>query len=90
MKYQLETIPVWEAYEKEGECPLCELVEKLESHYVDFFLGHSVMVTNRGLHTTCNCNSQQNRLTPDCPDTVTREIPSEAIYLYDPENCKWY
>ena len=44
MKYQLETIPVWEAYEKEGECPLCELVEKLERHYVDFFLGHSVMV----------------------------------------------
>jgi hypothetical protein len=44
MKYKLETIPVWEAYEKEGECPLCELVEKLQSHYVDFFLGHSVMV----------------------------------------------
>jgi len=44
MKYQLETIPVWEAYEKEGECPLCALVEKLERHYVDFFLGNSVMV----------------------------------------------
>ncbi len=44
MKYQLETIPVWEAYEKEGECPLCTLVEKLESHYADFFLGNSVMI----------------------------------------------
>ena len=44
MKYQLETIPVWEAYEKEGECPVCILEEKTEKHYVDFFLGNSVMV----------------------------------------------
>ncbi len=51
---------------------------------------HSVMVTNRGLHTSCNGNSQQNRLTPDCPDMVTKEIPSEAIYLYDPDNKEWY
>ncbi len=51
---------------------------------------HSVMVTNRGLHTSCNGNSQQNRLTPDWPDTVTREIPSEAIYLYEPESREWY
>jgi len=51
---------------------------------------HSVMVTNRGLHTSCNGNSQQNRLTPDWPDTVTREVPSEAIYLYDPDRDEWY
>ncbi len=51
---------------------------------------HSIMVTNRGLHTSCNGNSQQNRLTPDWPDTVTKEIPTEAIYLYDPENNEWY
>ncbi|OQA57277.1 MAG: N,N'-diacetylchitobiose phosphorylase [Candidatus Omnitrophica bacterium ADurb.Bin277] len=51
---------------------------------------HSVMVTNRGLHTSCNGNSQQNRLTPDWPDTVTREIPSEAIYLYEPDSGEWY
>lgn len=51
---------------------------------------HSVMVTNRGLHTSCNGNSQQNRLTPDWPDMVTREVPSEAIYLYDPEDNEWY
>ena len=38
---------------------------------------HSVMVTNRGLHTSCNGNSQQNRLTPDWPDTVTKEIPTD-------------
>ncbi|MBU0605997.1 MAG: hypothetical protein KKH77_06895 [Candidatus Omnitrophica bacterium] len=51
---------------------------------------HSVMVTNRGLHTSCNGNSQQNRLTPDWADTVTREIPSEAIYLYDEAGNEWY
>ncbi len=51
---------------------------------------HSVMVTNRGLHTSCNGNSQQNRLTPDWPDTVTKEMPAEAIYLYDVDSKEWY
>ncbi|MBI4372100.1 MAG: hypothetical protein HY585_00025 [Candidatus Omnitrophica bacterium] len=51
---------------------------------------HSVMVTNRGLHTSCNGNSQQNRLTPDWADTVTKEIPGEAIYLYDTDQKEWY
>ena len=51
---------------------------------------HSTMVTNRGLHTSCNGNSQQNRLTPDWPDTVTKEVPTEAIYLYDPDRDEWY
>jgi len=59
-------------------------------HAMSNAIGHSVMVTNRGLHTSCNGNSQQNRLTPDWPDTVTKEIPSEAIYLYDPDNNEWY
>jgi cyclic beta-1,2-glucan synthetase len=51
---------------------------------------HSVMVTNRGLHTSCNGNSQQNRLTPDWADTVTKEIPNEAIYLFEPDRELWY
>lgn len=51
---------------------------------------HSVLVTNRGLHTSSNGNSQQNRLTPDWADTVTKEIPSEAIYLYDLDQNEWY
>ncbi len=51
---------------------------------------HSVMVTNRGLHTSCNGNSQQNRLTPDWPDMVTKEVPAEAIYLYDADKKEWY
>ncbi len=59
-------------------------------HAMSNAIGHSVMVTNRGLHTSCNGNSQQNRLTPDWPDTVTKEVPSEAIYLYDPDRNEWY
>ncbi len=52
--------------------------------------GHVMVVTNRGLHTTSSVNSQQNRLTPDCPDIVTREVPGEAFYLYDPDAGQWY
>ena len=52
-------------------------------HAMSNALGHLVSVTNRGLHTTASGNSQQNRITPDWPDTVTREVPSEAFYLYD-------
>ena len=48
------------------------------------------LVTNRGLHTTANGNSQQNRITPDWPDTVTREAASEAFYLYDAERKEWF
>ncbi|MDD5437188.1 MAG: hypothetical protein PHX20_06555, partial [Candidatus Omnitrophica bacterium] len=51
---------------------------------------HSIMVTNRGLHTSSNGNSQQNRLTPDWPDIVTKEIPTEAFYLYEPDTEEWY
>ncbi|MFC1808756.1 GH36-type glycosyl hydrolase domain-containing protein [Candidatus Omnitrophota bacterium] len=50
---------------------------------------HSLMVTNRGLHTSCNGNSQQNRLTPDWPDLVGQEVPAEAIYMYDVDTNEW-
>jgi cyclic beta-1,2-glucan synthetase len=53
-------------------------------------LGQVTVVTNRGLHTTSSVNSQQNRLTPDWPDTVTRELPGEAFYLYDLDRQRWY
>lgn len=52
--------------------------------------GHVVAVTNRGLHTSASVNAQQNRLTPDCPDTVTREVPGEAFYLFDPDRGEWF
>ncbi|OGR83510.1 MAG: hypothetical protein A2636_02480 [Elusimicrobia bacterium RIFCSPHIGHO2_01_FULL_64_10] len=59
-------------------------------HALSNSLGHYVSVTNRGLHTTANGNSQQNRFTPDWADTVTREVPGEAIYLHDPESGEWF
>jgi cyclic beta-1,2-glucan synthetase len=59
-------------------------------HTMSNGLGHVVSVTNRGLHTTSSVNAQQNRLTPDWPDTVTREVPSEAFYLHDPQRREWY
>ncbi|MCA1686180.1 MAG: hypothetical protein LC745_09420, partial [Planctomycetia bacterium] len=59
-------------------------------HTMSNALGHVVSVTNRGLHTTSSVNSQQNRLTPDWPDIVTREVPAEAFYLFDPDTREWF
>jgi cyclic beta-1,2-glucan synthetase len=59
-------------------------------HTMSNALGHAVAVTNRGLHTTSSVNSQQNRLTADWSDIVTRELPSEAFYLYDPDAREWF
>ena len=43
MRYQLDTIPVWDAYKTDCECPLCLLKKQNEEMYVDSFLGASVM-----------------------------------------------
>ena len=43
MKYKLETIPVWDAFKENTECPLCLLSEKAEQRYLNFYLGSSVM-----------------------------------------------
>ena len=43
-KYELETIPIWDAFDADIECPLCLLDERSEKHYLDFFLGNSVMI----------------------------------------------
>ena len=44
MKYELETIPVWDAYRADSECPLCLLLRRAEAEFVRFYVGHSVMV----------------------------------------------
>jgi len=59
-------------------------------HVLSNALGHVVALTNRGLQTTSSGNSQQNRITPDWSDTVTREVPPEAFYLYDPATEEWF
>ena len=43
MKQHIDTIPVWEAYQADCECPLCRIRLKNEAMYVDNFLGASVM-----------------------------------------------
>ncbi len=59
-------------------------------HSMSNVLGQVTVVTNRGLNTSSSVNSQQNRLTPDWADTVTRELPGESFYLYDPNSRQWY
>ena len=39
MKYHIDTIPVWDAYHQESECPLCILYSSLEKSYIESFLG---------------------------------------------------
>ncbi|MFW5737515.1 MAG: DUF6062 family protein [Spirochaetota bacterium] len=43
MKYELQTIPVWKAFEAEPECALCHLERESEGRNVTFFLGNSIM-----------------------------------------------
>lgn len=43
MKQHIDTIPIWEAFQADCECPLCRLRLKNEAMYVDNFLGASVM-----------------------------------------------
>ncbi|WP_435011123.1 GH36-type glycosyl hydrolase domain-containing protein [Tundrisphaera lichenicola] len=59
-------------------------------HTMSNALGHVVNVTNRGLQTTSSVNAQQNRITPDWSDIVTREVPPEAFYLYDVDAKEWF
>jgi len=43
MKHHIDTIPVWDAYRTDCECPLCALEDTNEHNYVDAFMGGSVM-----------------------------------------------
>ncbi len=43
MKLKLETIPVWDAFEKDSECALCLLMEGSHKDAVAYYTGSSVM-----------------------------------------------
>ena len=43
MRYQIDTIPVWEAIEYQGDCMLCTLRAKTEAGEIERALGASVM-----------------------------------------------
>lgn len=59
-------------------------------HTLSNAVGHVLSVTNRGLHGSASVNAQQNRLTAEWADTVTRELPGEALYLLDLDDGAWY
>lgn len=44
MAYKIETISVYEVFEKKCTCPLCSLENKLEADYVDYYLGNAAML----------------------------------------------
>ena len=43
MKYHIDTIPVWDAMKRDGECLLCALERKTELGEAERYLGASVM-----------------------------------------------
>lgn len=43
MKEQIYTIPVNEIYDKDCECPLCELEKRIEKECIDYALGAAMM-----------------------------------------------
>lgn len=47
MKQHLDTIPVWDAYKADCECPLCTIFKKNEEDFVDTYLGASYMEPSR-------------------------------------------
>ena len=47
MKQHLDTIPVWDAYKKDCECPVCSIFKKNEEDFVDTYLGASYMEPSR-------------------------------------------
>ena len=44
MKYELDTIPVWDALKADTECPLCLLEKRSRNNAIRYFLGPAVMV----------------------------------------------
>ncbi|MGN1163596.1 MAG: DUF6062 family protein, partial [Candidatus Ornithospirochaeta sp.] len=43
MKIVLETIPVWDAFRKDDECPICSLMERAEEDAVSYYLSSAIM-----------------------------------------------
>jgi len=43
VKYQLETIPVWDGISSQSECFICDLMEEAQKDSISFYLGSSVM-----------------------------------------------
>ncbi|MEN8907691.1 MAG: DUF6062 family protein [Clostridiales bacterium] len=51
MKEKIYTIPVTEAFQEDCECPICNLEKKLESEYIEYTLGPSLMEPDGRIET---------------------------------------
>ncbi|HEY8390800.1 MAG TPA: DUF6062 family protein [Clostridia bacterium] len=50
MQYKIHTTPIWDAFKKDGLCPMCTITQELSTMFVDKFLNEAVMVpTSRQL-----------------------------------------
>lgn len=98
MKEKIYTIPVTDAFRTECECPLCVLEKQQEEHYLDYFLGPSVMepesrieTNERGFcrrHIEIMYNKQQNRLPLSMlVDTHIREQNNRFVKAYKNKDC---
>ena len=54
MKETIYTIPVNEAFEKDCECPVCELKTRFENDTVQYFIGPSLMEPDTRIETNDN------------------------------------
>lgn len=43
MQYQIQTLPIWDAYKKHDECPLCRIYRDREKRVVGHYLAENVM-----------------------------------------------
>lgn len=43
MRYELETIPIWDALKSDSECFICSLMQEAQADSLRFYLGSSVM-----------------------------------------------
>ena len=71
MRYHIDTIPIWDAFKTDCECPLCKIYDKCETEFISSALGGSVMEPDTRIEVNKNgfCQThltqlyaQQNRL----------------------------
>ena len=60
MKYELDTIPVWDALKAQTECPFCLLERRSRAGAVRYYLGPSVMVPEVRLNVNKTGFSAEN------------------------------
>ncbi|MBN1647040.1 MAG: hypothetical protein JW874_03310 [Spirochaetales bacterium] len=89
MKYELETIPIWDSYKEDNECPLCLLKDKAEANYQKFFLGNSVMVPEMRIkvNATGFCETHFTRLFDSRDNRHGLGLISHTHFM---EQKKWF